>query len=205
MHPNLSKVTMHLNPFWTNYPTLPYKPLIVANGKQKSTSNLNVCACVWIGVYLCVPACSIYFSYTHTHMHSKVLSIWTYSTLSVYRTLWMHQVINWQLQIPAMWYNQFHLHLPCLLLHIFFGNCNCNEWLVRPDNGHFKLPRLQKKAWCECINTNMVHQLVCVHLQKHPQKVVGGNNSQWYLTPLLTHKHKKNPLLRWLLMWTKCC
>lgn len=28
-----------------------------------------------------------------------------------------------------------------------------------------------KKAWCECINTKMVHQLLCLCLQKHPRKV----------------------------------
>lgn len=36
-HHNLSKVTMLLRPFWTNYLTHLCKPLMVANGKQKNT------------------------------------------------------------------------------------------------------------------------------------------------------------------------
>lgn len=41
-----------------------------------------------------------------------------------------------------------------------------------------------KKAWCECINTKMVHQLLCLCLQKHPRKVLRGGkkNSQYYQT-----------------------
>lgn len=120
-----------------------------------------------------MPACSIYvffFIYTYTHMHSKALSTCTYSTLSEYWTLWMHQVITWQLQIPAVRYNQFHLHLPCLLLHIFLviviGMNGLSDLIMGIVNG----PEC-KKALCECINTKMVYQLLCVRLQKHPQKV----------------------------------
>lgn len=67
MHPNLSKVTMHLNPFWTNYPTHLYKPLIATNGKQKS-SNLTVWMYVYTGVWVHTSTATpfIFFFYLFT-------------------------------------------------------------------------------------------------------------------------------------------
>lgn len=97
--------------------------------------RVNWCVC------LCIPACSIFTCFSHTHVQTQQSTKCMHrQTLSEYWTLWLHRVVNWQLQIPAMRYNQFHLHLLCLLLHIFGGNCNWNEWLVRPNNGHCKWP-----------------------------------------------------------------
>ena len=111
MHPNLSKVTMHLNPFWTNYPTHLYKPLIATNGKQKS-SNPTVWMYVYTGVWLhtrtAIPfflllslfihlfSCFVLSStHTHTHTHtktplSKAISTCTDNILSEYWTLCLH-------------------------------------------------------------------------------------------------------------------
>lgn len=118
MHPNLSKVTMHLNPFWTNYPTHLYKPLIATNGKQKEQQPdcLDVC------VHWCVSAyqhshtfyfffiyspfflfCFVFYTHRHTKTpQSKAISTCTDNVLSEYWTLCLHQTINWQLQIAAV-------------------------------------------------------------------------------------------------------
>lgn len=118
MHPNLSKVTMHLNPFWTNYPTHLYKPLIATNGKQKS-SNLTVWMYVYTGVWVHTSTatpfifffinspfflfCFVFYTHRHTKTpQSKAISTCTDNVLSEYWTLCLHQTINWQLQIAAM-------------------------------------------------------------------------------------------------------
>lgn len=155
MHPNLSKVTMHLNSLWTNYPTHLYKPLIIANGKQNSTKSLNVC--VYRRELVCVP---VHTSLFHIHMYTQTqqsTKCMHRQTISEHWTLWLHRVVNWQLQIPAMRYNQFHLHLLCLLLHILgvivIGMNGLSGLIMAIVSG----PEC-KKAWWECINTKMVHQ-----------------------------------------------
>lgn len=47
--------------------------------------------------------------------------------------------------------------------HFFFGgvgggNCNWNEWLVRPNNGHRKPPRMQKR-----LSANALAQRWCIN------------------------------------------
>lgn len=197
MHPNLSKVTMHLNPFWTNYPTHLYKPLIGANGKQKSAGNLNVC----------VHACGLVCICARTVRSLNAgLSGCTRSSIGSCRyKQW--DAINFTYTCLAYFFTFF-----------FFwaggGNCNWNEWLVRPNNGHRKPPRMQKR-----LSANALAQRWCINfsvcacrsipekLGERKQPIVSNSCTFSALKKLLPKQKKKEENLRaqWFLTWTKCC
>lgn len=200
MHPNLSKVTMHLNPFWTNYPTHLYKPLIATNGKQKEQQPdcLDVC------VHWCVSAYQhshtfyfffylftfflVLFCLLHTQTHKDTTEqsnkyMHRQCTLRILDSLFApdHQlaVANSSSEIESISLYTCRAYFFTFFLVIVIGMNGLSDLIMGIVSG----PEC-KKAWCECINTKMVHQLLCLCLQKHPRKVLrgGGKNSQYYQT-----------------------
>lgn len=104
-----------------------------------SHTRLSLFGCVKCSV-ICVKCCVLIHGslFSNARQNLKCF-LWKPDPLHILR------VINRQLQILAVRYDQFHLDLPCLLLHIFFLKCNWNEWLVSTNNGNSKQPRRQKK------------------------------------------------------------
>lgn len=199
MNPNLSKVTMHLHLFWTNYPKHLYKPLIVSNGKQTTWASVCMNWCLFI------PA---------THVHSRALSSCTYSTLPGYRTVWMQQVINWHMQIHEVRSNQLHLGLMCLLLFFPYflviviginGLSDLIMGIVMALNAETPEVNALTPRWC--VNYFVCScKSICWKLakeQKEKQPIVSNSCTFRHWRNSSPCK-KENLRAKWFLMWTKC-
>lgn len=117
-HPNSSNETLHLKSFRTNNHRNRYNPLM-EDKRARSTQTSLFMGVNWC--MICEESCAfIYNGLFHLHTCTAEEKS-AHCVLSAYWTLRMNQVISWQVQIPVVRYNQFHLHLPCLLLHFFLA------------------------------------------------------------------------------------